>query len=92
MISKNDLALEGKVIYLLALIALVQFTYPITAYGTAALIVYEILYASMIVVGVVVGRDSQRHTLFLGVTGFIYRTYAEFFFSSANLHEFSLIF
>ncbi|NWF64369.1 MAG: hypothetical protein HXY38_08700 [Chloroflexi bacterium] len=36
MISKNDLALEhaveGKVIYLLALIALVQFTYPITAY------------------------------------------------------------
>jgi hypothetical protein len=76
MISKNDLALEhaveGKVIYLLALIALVQFTYPITAYGTAALIVYEILYVSMIVVGVVVGRDSQWHTLFLGATGFMY--------------------
>ncbi|GAB4497669.1 MAG: hypothetical protein OHK0052_09680 [Anaerolineales bacterium] len=43
MTSQTNAALEhavaGKVIYLLALIALVQFVYPITAYGTAALIV-----------------------------------------------------
>lgn len=71
--KSGDLALEhaveGRVIYLLALIALVQFGYPITAYGTGALIAYEILYASMIVIGVIVGRDSLRHMAFLAVTG-----------------------
>jgi hypothetical protein len=65
-------AIEGRVIYLLALIALVQFGYPITTYGTGALIAYEILYASMIVVGVIVGRDSLRHMVFLAVTGFTF--------------------
>lgn len=76
MESTGDLALEhaveGKVIFLLALIALVQFAYPITAYGTAALVVYEIFYVSMIVVGVIVGRDSKKHMLFMGAAGFIY--------------------
>lgn len=76
MNTKSNLALEqaveGRVIYLLALIVLVQFGYPVTAYGTVALILYEILYASMIVVGVVVGRDSKWHMIFLAVTGFIY--------------------
>lgn len=75
-LSSDDYALEhsvkGQVIYLLALIALVQFGYPITAYSTAALIFYEILYASMIVVGVIVGRDSLRHITFLSLTGFIF--------------------
>jgi hypothetical protein len=76
MTTKDDLALEhaveGKVIYLLALIVLVQFTYPITANGTAALVVFEIVYASMIVVGAIVGRDSKLHVTFLTVTGAIY--------------------
>lgn len=76
MQTKTDLALEhaveGKVIYLLALIVLVQFGYPITAYGTPALILYEFLYVSMIVVGILVGRDSPRHMLFLGATGAVY--------------------
>lgn len=62
-------AVESKVIFLLALIALVQFGYPVTAYGTGALIAYELLYASMIVVGVIVGRDSWRHIAVLAVTG-----------------------
>jgi len=74
--QKHDLALEhavqGKVIYLLALIVLVQFGYPITAYGTIALIVYEFLYASMIVVGILLGRDSRFHTTFLAATGVLY--------------------
>lgn len=73
---ESDLALEnaveGKVIFLLALIALVQFGYPMTAYGTFALIVYEILYASMIVVGIIIGRDSKAHMLFLAGTGIVY--------------------
>lgn len=76
MIDKEDLALEraveGKVIYLLALIALVQFGYPMTAYGTVALVLYELVYASMIVVGIIVGRDSRLHMTFLALTGMIF--------------------
>jgi hypothetical protein len=76
--NKADLALEhaveGKVIYLLALIALVQFGYPVTAYGTGALVAYELVYASMIVIGVIVGRDSRRHVAFLTVTGGVFLT------------------
>jgi hypothetical protein len=76
MNPQSNLALEhavrDKVIYLLALVALVQFAYPITAYGTAALVIYEILYASMIVVGVIVGRDSKVHMLFLAGSGLVY--------------------
>jgi len=74
--QKQDLALEhaveGKVIYLLGLIVLVQFGYPITAYGTAALIVYEFFYVSMIALGVLLGRDTRFHTAFLAITGVIY--------------------
>jgi hypothetical protein len=76
MTQKQDLALEhsveGKVIYLLALVVLVQFAYPVTAYGTLALVLYEILYVSMLVVGVLLGRDSRFHTIFMAVTGAIY--------------------
>ncbi len=78
MTSKNDLALEhaveGKVIYLLALIVLVQFAYPITANGTFTLTTYVILYASMLAVGILLGRDSRFHTIFLMVTGISYLT------------------
>ena len=65
-------AVEGKVIYLLVLIAILQFTYPITTYGTFAPVIYEIVYVSMIVIGVIVGRDSPRHVLTLAITGMIY--------------------
>ena len=76
MTSNSDIALEhavkGKVIYLLALIVLVQFAYPITANGTLALTLYVILYASMLAVGIYLGRDSRFHTIFLLVTGISY--------------------
>lgn len=76
MTSKTDLALEhnveGKVIYLLAFVTLVQFTYPITANGSVALTAYVILYASMLAVGILLGRDSRFHTIFLAVTGISY--------------------
>lgn len=62
----------GKLIYLLALVAMLQFGYPITAYGTTALVIYELLYVSMIVVGVIIARDSRRHVIFLAVTGSLY--------------------
>jgi hypothetical protein len=83
MRSNQNLALEhaveGKVIYLLALVALVQFGYPITAYGTLALVLFEMLYASMIFVGIVVGRDSKWHTMFLAFTGVTYLTASLFY-------------
>ena len=76
MRNQRDIAIEhavkGKIIYLLALIVLVQFGYPVSTYGTPALILYELLYVSMISVGVILGRDSLRHMLFLGFTGFIF--------------------
>ena len=72
-------AVEGKVIFLLVLIALVQFGYPITAYGTVALVLYEILYASMIVVGVIVGRDSKGHMLFLAGAGIVFLSASLFY-------------
>lgn len=76
MLQDEKLAIEhavkGKVIYLLILVVIVQFGYPITASGTAALVLFEFLYASMIVAGVIVGRDSRRHSIFLGLTGLIY--------------------
>lgn len=75
-LAAGDLAIEravkGKVIYLLALIVLVQFGYPVTAYGTLALVAYELAYASLIIVGVMVGRDSRFHVLVLSGTGFVY--------------------
>lgn len=76
MVASQDIALEqavrGKVIYLLALTVLAQFAYPITAYGTVGLVVYELLYASMIGVGILLGRDSRFHVVFLSVTGGLY--------------------
>ena len=88
MTSKNDLALEhavaGKVIYLLALIVLVQFAYPITANGTLALTVYVILYASMLAVGILLGRDSRFHTIFLLVTGISYLVASLIYASNPN--------
>jgi hypothetical protein len=75
-LNSSDQALEhavkGRVIYLLGLIALLQFGYPITAYGTGALILYELLYVSMILVGIILGRDSLRQMAFLTLTGFTY--------------------
>lgn len=88
MTSKNDLALEhavaGKVIYLLALIVLVQFAYPITANGALALTVYVILYASMLAVGILLGRDSRFHTIFLLVTGISYLVASLIYASNPN--------
>ncbi len=65
-------AVRGKVVYLLALVVLVESIYPITLAGTLPLAIYQLLYASMIVIGVVVGRDSPRHAWFLTVAGTVY--------------------
>lgn len=88
MPQNSDIALEhaveGKVIYLLALIVLVQFAYPITANGTLALTVYVVLYASMLAVGILLGRDSRFHTIFLAITGVSYLTASLIYASIPN--------
>lgn len=62
--------IQGKVVYLLALVALLQFIYPITANGsTLTTIIYQLLYFSLIIVGIVLGRDSRRHVLILAGSG-----------------------
>lgn len=59
----------GKVIYLLILVAINQFIYPITQRGGAFLLLYQFLYASMLVAGVVVASDTRRHMVITAVAG-----------------------
>ena len=54
---------RGKLIYFLALIALVQFGYPMTAYGLGFLLLYQFLYASMFVAGILLASDSRSHVI-----------------------------
>lgn len=64
---------HGKLLYLLILIALVQFSHPITSTGQLLpLLLYQFMYASMIVVGILVGRDTPRHAAILTLSGLSY--------------------
>ncbi len=65
-------SVSGKVVYLLALVALNQFIYPITQAGGIYLLLYQFLYASMFVAGVIVASDTRRHMLVAASTGLIY--------------------
>lgn len=63
-------AIEGKIIYVLGIVALVQFMYPITEKGSlAALVIYQILYASLVFVGVVIARNRPQLVRILMVFG-----------------------
>ncbi|MCA9991194.1 MAG: hypothetical protein KDE29_09335, partial [Anaerolineales bacterium] len=68
----NPSHLSGKVIYLLILVVLVQFLYPVTASGTLLImLIYQLFYASLLVVGIVVARDHPwlvRLLTLLGIT------------------------
>ena len=66
-------AVEGRVIYLFVLIALIQFIYPMTMTASILpLFLYNILYAAMIVVGVVVARDHPPLVLMIAILGMTY--------------------
>ena len=54
-VIEND-PVKGKVIYFLILVILNQFIYPITQFGTAWLILYQVLYASMFAAGIYIAR------------------------------------
>ena len=61
---------EGRVIYILALVALIQTLYPITADGsTVTLIAFQMLYFLMIVAGILVMRHSPRIVVVLIALG-----------------------
>lgn len=65
--------IEGKVIYLLALVVLVQSAYPITGDGSVVtLLAYQLLYMSLMITGIVVARDSKFHTRLLTLLGIIW--------------------
>lgn len=64
---------EGKVIYLLVFVAAVQTLYPITAQGSlAATIGYQVIYAGLLVTGVLLARDTPFHARALTVLGIIW--------------------
>lgn len=55
-------AVHGRAVYLLVLVALLHFIYPITVSGSvAALILYQVVYTGMVAIGVLVAGDSRRH-------------------------------
>jgi hypothetical protein len=61
---------RGRVIYLLALVALVHFIPPMTIGGNmTALILYQLLYALMLLAGILVAGDSRLHRWITITTG-----------------------
>lgn len=60
---------HGRIGYLLALVALLHFIYPITLDGGAAsALLYNALYAGMFLAGLWVASDSRPHLLTAGLT------------------------
>jgi len=78
-IDKSSRVIQGRVVYLFALVVLVQSVYPITSIfplnttgGAFTIIAYQFLYVSMIVVGIVLGRDSRRRFIILVASGALF--------------------
>ena len=64
-ISLND-AVEGKVIYILALVFIIQTVYPMTVSESPIfLLIYQFMYAMLIVSGILVARESPRYMVIL---------------------------
>lgn len=62
--------IEGKVIYVLALVLLAQFIYPITESGSLPLLlVYQGIYALLILAGIIIAWDRPRLRQLLYVVG-----------------------
>ncbi len=58
---KKD-AIKGRAVYVLIMIVLLNMLYPITSGGSiAALIIYEILFAGLFAVGIMITSDSRAH-------------------------------
>lgn len=58
---KKD-AIKGRAVYVLIMIVLLNMLYPITSGGSiASLIIYEILFAGLFAVGIMITSDSRAH-------------------------------
>jgi hypothetical protein len=70
LLASNEI--EGKVIYILGLVLLVQFIYPITETGNLVLLlVYQVVYASLILAGIIITRNNPRLVRLLIVLGVV---------------------
>lgn len=83
--NQDETAVKGAVLYLLLLITLVQMIWPITQIGQAAdgtdnpymVLIYQFLYMTLMVAGIIVARDNRvlsRILIVLGVGWFICHT------------------
>lgn len=61
---KKD-SVKGRAVYVLVFIVLLNMLYPITdGNNTATQLLYQVLYAGLFVVGIMVTSDSRRHIVF----------------------------
>lgn len=61
--------IHGRIAYLLGLVALLHFIYPITiGGGTASTLLYNVLYAGMFLAGLLVASDSRPHLIAAGLS------------------------
>lgn len=60
---------RGKGVWLLVLISVVQFSYPITQYGPVLNVLYQLIFFSMVLVGVLLARDDPRRLRMLAACG-----------------------
>ncbi|WP_420641485.1 ion channel [Candidatus Leptofilum sp.] len=71
--SKQKNPVEGKVIYVLILVTLVQTIYPLSISNTLlALIGYQVLYMSLMVAGILVVRERPFYTWVLIIAGLVW--------------------
>lgn len=69
LLAKKD-TVKGRVIYLLILVSALHFIYPITIGGnTVALILFQFLFAGMVVVGTLIASDNRIHLISTSVSG-----------------------
>ncbi len=88
--NSNKDTVQGKVIYLLILVILNQFIYPITEPGGMYLIFYQLLYASMFVAGIYIASDTRRHLLITASTAFIFLSFG-FWYASDPTDSWKLL-
>jgi hypothetical protein len=62
--------IEGKVVYVLGIVLFVQFFYPITeTRNLVLLLIYQVVYASLILAGIILTRNNPRQVRLLYVLG-----------------------
>lgn len=63
-------SIGGRAIYVLLLVVLVQSSYPITSDGSLLTqVIYQLLYSSLMVVGILLARDRPIYSLVLSILG-----------------------